>query len=89
MKNFFSSLFDFFSTPWWVKITTAEPNCVYYFGPFNSEEEAIQHQPGFIEDLQQENARDIRAAIQRCATPAQLTVELEPSKRSAAAVSSV
>ncbi|MCY7274233.1 MAG: DUF1816 domain-containing protein, partial [Phormidesmis sp. CAN_BIN44] len=22
------------STPWWVEIKTAEPNCTYYFGPF-------------------------------------------------------
>ena len=83
MKNFFSGLFDFFSTPWWIKITTAEPNCIYYFGPFESEEEAIAYQPGFIEDLQQENAQQIAASIQRSQAPTQLTVEFESAKPSA------
>ena len=83
MKNFFSNLFDFFSTPWWIKITTAEPNCIYYFGPFESEKEALQYQPGFIEDLKQENAQQIATSIQRCSTPSQLTVELETSKSAA------
>ncbi|MGB3769037.1 MAG: DUF1816 domain-containing protein [Phormidesmis sp.] len=87
MKNFFSNLFDFFSTSWWIKITTAEPNCVYYFGPFESEKEAIQYQPGFIEDLQQENAQQIAASIQRCAAPSELTVEFELSKPPAAMMS--
>lgn len=83
MKNFFSSLFDFFSAPWWVKITTAEPNCLYYFGPFDSEEEAMRHQPGFVEDLTQENAREIKVSIQRTPTPSELTVEYQPSKQTA------
>ena len=83
MKKFFSSLFDFFSTPWWIKITTAEPNCIYYFGPFESEEEAISYQSGFIEDLQQENAQEIAASIQRSQAPTQLTVEFEPAAQSA------
>ncbi|PZO22304.1 MAG: hypothetical protein DCF25_03055 [Leptolyngbya foveolarum] len=87
MKNFFSNLFDFFFTPWWIKITTAEPKCIYYFGPFESEKEAVQYQAGFIEDLQQENAQQITASIQRSSAPDQLTIELEPSKSSAAMVS--
>ena len=87
MKNFFSNLFDFFSTSWWIKITTAEPNCIYYFGPFESEKEATQHQAGFIEDLQQENAQQITASIQRSSAPEQLTVEFESSKPSAAMAS--
>ena len=83
MKNFFSSLFGFAATPWWIKITTAEPNCIYYFGPFDSEAEALQHQPGFIEDLEGENAHQIEASLQRSEAPEKLTVEFEPSKRAA------
>ena len=84
MKNFLSGLFNFSTTPWWIKITTAEPNCLYYFGPFVSEEEAIQHQPGFIEDLQGENAQQIKASLQRSKAPEQLTVEFETSQPAAA-----
>ena len=87
MKNFFSGLFDFFSTPWWIKVTTAEPNCLYYFGPFASEEEAIQYQPGFIEDLSQENAQQISASILRSPKPDQLTIEYETSNSSAEMIS--
>ena len=76
MKNFFSNLFGFLSTPWWVKITTAEPNCIYYFGPFDSELEAVEAKPGFIEDLQQEGAENIETSLQRSAEPEELTIEL-------------
>ena len=83
MKNFFSSLFGFAATPWWIKITTAEPNCIYFFGPFESEAEALNHQPGFIEDLEGENAQQIETSLQRSEAPDQLTIELESSKQTA------
>ncbi|MEM6449321.1 MAG: DUF1816 domain-containing protein [Cyanobacteria bacterium P01_D01_bin.105] len=76
MKNFFSNLFNFFSSDWWVKITTAEPNCIYYFGPFDSEQEAMQAKPGYIEDLEQEGAQSIKTSLQQTAEPEQLTLEL-------------
>jgi hypothetical protein len=77
MKNFFSGLFGLFSTPWWVKITTAEPNCIYYFGPFDSESEAAQAKSGYIEDLQQEGAQQIQTSIEHSPEPQELTIELE------------
>ena len=77
MKNFFSSLFGLFSTPWWVKITTADPHCIYYFGPFDSEEEAEQAKPGYIEDLQAEGAQRIQTSLQHIAEPEELTIEME------------
>lgn len=79
MKNFFTSLFGLFSNPWWVKITTSEPNCVYYFGPFDNEEEATQAKPGYIEDLQQEGAQQIQFVIKQMAEPKELTIEAEMS----------
>ncbi|MEO1673227.1 MAG: DUF1816 domain-containing protein, partial [Cyanobacteria bacterium J06631_2] len=33
--------------PWWVKIATNEPKCVYYFGSFVSKENAIDALPGY------------------------------------------
>ena len=79
MKNFLGNLFGLFSTPWWVKITTAEPHCIYYFGPFDSETEALQAQPGYIEDLQQEGAQQIQTSLQHSSEPDELTVDLETS----------
>ena len=54
MKNFLSNLFSSFSKPWWVEISTTEPRCLYYFGPFDTQSEAELHQAGYIEDLEQE-----------------------------------
>lgn len=51
--------------PWWVKITTAKPKCVYYFGPFDSQNEAVASQSGYLEDLMAENAREIRIEIKQ------------------------
>lgn len=76
MKNFFSSLFGLFSNPWWVKITTAEPNCIYYFGPFDTQLEAAQSKAGYIEDLQQEHAQQIQSMIEQIAEPKELTIEI-------------
>lgn len=76
MKNFFSNLFSFFSHDWWVKITTSEPNCIYYFGPFSSEDEALQARPGYIEDLEGEGAERISTSLQQSSEPENLTIEM-------------
>ncbi len=39
------------STPYWVKIKTAQPKCIYYFGHFDNLQEAKINQNGYIEDL--------------------------------------
>ncbi|MEM9509780.1 MAG: DUF1816 domain-containing protein [Cyanobacteria bacterium P01_E01_bin.35] len=48
---------------WWVKIVTGQPQCTYYFGPFDSQSEAIESQSGYKEDLVAEQAREIRIEI--------------------------
>ena len=81
MKNFLSNLFSSFSKPWWVEISTSQPRCRYYFGPFDTESEAAGHQAGYIEDLELEGAQQIDVTIKCCAEPPHLTVEYtEPSK---------
>jgi len=62
------------SLPWWMEVTTENPRCLYYFGPFDSSQEASAHQSGFLEDLQGEGATDIRVEIKQC-QPQILTVE--------------
>jgi hypothetical protein len=59
---------------WWVEIVTEEPKCLYYFGPFDTYDEALFYQPGYIEDLQSEAAIGIDAKIVRC-QPSILTRE--------------
>ncbi len=53
-------------TDWWTKITTMEPKCVYYFGPFSSYDEAKVSYRGYIEDLDHEGAKGIIVIIERC-----------------------
>lgn len=50
---------------WWVKITTAIPHCIYYFGSFDSQADALQAQYGYIEDLIEEKAIGISVEIKQ------------------------
>lgn len=58
---------------WWLEISTKVPDCIYYFGPFSSLEEAENAQMGYIEDLRQENAEGIDAQV-KFDNPVQLTI---------------
>jgi Domain of unknown function (DUF1816) len=68
------SVLDFLGLAWWVEIKTDLPRCTYYFGPFASSSEAEESKPGYIEDLQNEDAQGLVASVKRCKPP-QLTIE--------------
>lgn len=59
--------------PWWVKISTIVPNCIYYFGPFDTFREAQLSRAGYIDDLVEEKAQGITVKIQRC-QPTEMTI---------------
>ncbi len=65
-------------TAWWAEIITTEPRCKYYFGPFQTSDEAKVAYPGYVEDLDGEGAQGIIVVIKRC-NPQVLTLcdELE------------
>jgi len=80
MSNFLSRLLGgLFGTSqeWWVEISTSQPSCTYYFGPFSSSGEAGYYKGGYVEDLEQEGAQNIRTTIKKCARPEQLTIDSE------------
>ena len=58
---------------WWVAIQTKNPQCTYYFGPFESALEARGLQEGYLEDLRQEQAQGITVEIKQC-QPEHLTI---------------
>lgn len=62
-----------FNQPYWVEITTKEPFCIYYFGPFDTYIEAKTMQSGYVEDLVEEKATGISIEIKRC-MPTKLTI---------------
>lgn len=66
-------LSDFKQGAWWVKIVTQQPNCLYYFGPFDSEEEAKTNETGYLQDLESEGAQEIQVIIYQ-GQPQKLTV---------------
>ncbi len=57
---------------WWVEVTTSDPSCIYYFGPFLNFDEASDRCPGYIQDLINEGAQMISPVI-KCGHPAELT----------------
>ncbi|HBE19878.1 MAG TPA: hypothetical protein DEG17_19000 [Cyanobacteria bacterium UBA11149] len=61
------------SSAWWVEISTTQPQVIYYFGPFDSFEEAKDFQGGYIEDLEEEGAIGITVEIKWC-SPDNLTI---------------
>ena len=58
---------------WWITILTAQPLCLYYFGPFTFSQDAESIKDRFIEDLRQENALILCTRI-RFLQPSQVTV---------------
>jgi len=58
---------------WWVEITTVQPYCTYFFGPFESRQEAELFLPGYIEDIEQEGCEKIGIQLKQC-KPQELTV---------------
>ena len=72
------SVFYYLNQPytrdWWLKITTIDPFCVYYFGPFSSEKIARQHIGGYREDLEQEQAQITQVVLNQVIPPTQLTI---------------
>jgi hypothetical protein len=65
---------DLLGQAWWVEISTAEPQCVYYFGPFANAQAADLATAGYVEDLESENAQAIRVQVKRC-KPNRLTID--------------
>ncbi len=58
---------------WWIRITSYSPDGVYYFGPFDSWDEAESKQTEYIETIKYEGAAAIISQIKQC-QPQQLPV---------------
>lgn len=80
MNNFLSRLLEKIfgsNKAWWLEIKTNHPSCTYYFGPFDSETEAEAMKGGYIEDLENEGAQNIRFVFHHCSRPDTLTISEE------------
>jgi hypothetical protein len=72
-KDLITGFTQSIGTSWWLEITTAQPQCTYYFGPFDGAADAESAKPGFLEDLHHEGAQGITTIIKRC-KPAAMTI---------------
>ena len=59
---------------WWLRVTTKEPCCEYYFGPFSQRCDVAIRRGGFIKDLYDEGATQIETEI-LWYRPTELTIE--------------
>lgn len=73
IEQIFVSYLEQMGKAWWVKISTKNPDCIYYFGPFVSHREAQLSQLGYIEDLERERPQLISIEIKQC-QPKELTI---------------
>ncbi|MEM9136994.1 MAG: DUF1816 domain-containing protein [Cyanobacteria bacterium P01_F01_bin.42] len=69
----FAKVYNQLGLAWWVEIKTTTPECIYYFGPFLTSAEAQNAMPGYIQDLEEEEAKGIEAVVRRC-KPQNITV---------------
>ncbi len=74
MSSRMAEVFHRLGLAWWVEVKTQTPPCTYYFGPFISAKDAETALPGYIQDLESEQAQGIVTTVKRC-KPKQLTME--------------
>ncbi|MEM8777858.1 MAG: DUF1816 domain-containing protein [Cyanobacteria bacterium P01_G01_bin.49] len=67
-------ILNFIGMAYWVEVITDSPQCTYYFGPFSNQQEADGACDGYLEDLESEGAKGIKAVVKRCKQPTNLTV---------------
>jgi hypothetical protein len=59
---------------WWLEVGTLKPLCIYYFGPFESQQETHTAKHGFLRDLENKNVILAFACSKFC-QPQQLTID--------------
>ena len=59
---------------WWAKIETADPNAIYWFGPFLTKRSLKENMSSFIHDLLDEGTSSIKHSLVRCKKEEPLTV---------------
>ncbi len=61
----------------WVEVETESPKSTYYFGPYDSKDEASNNTNGYITDLEKKEAKNISINIKQSREPSQLKASEE------------
>jgi hypothetical protein len=72
--DIWTSTLDFLGQAWWIEVSTTQPRCTYYFGPFADAKEAELSLQGHLADLESEYAQGIQVQVKRC-KPERLTID--------------
>lgn len=62
---------------WWVEVDTDSPKRTYYFGPYETKDEASNNTSGYIKDLEKKGSKKISINIKQGRQPSQLTASDE------------
>ena len=73
LKEILISILQNLGLAWWVEVSTRNPHCIYYFGPFLNGTDAQIASQGYVEDLETENAEGIVVHVKKC-KPKHLTI---------------
>lgn len=85
MLAMFASVFWLLNEPsgssrrgeWWVEVDTDSPKRTYYFGPYDSREEASDNTTSYIRDLEKKGAKKISINIKQGRQPTELRASEE------------
>ncbi|MBT9312763.1 DUF1816 domain-containing protein [Leptothoe kymatousa] len=75
MKKFIHQLFSLLDRSWWLEILAASPSRGYYFGPFESESEALQEQRRYVKDIEGKGSEVLLVSVVRRQAPTNRMVE--------------
>lgn len=64
-----------FEQAWWIVVRTEQPKYEYFFGPFEQKQEALSLESGYVSDLCEEGATNVKSWIRWC-QPTSITSEV-------------
>lgn len=75
MENLISQFFGLAKKSWWLEILAASPSRGYFFGPFDSQGEAIKEQLRYVKNIEREGREVLLVSVVRRQAPAERTVD--------------
>ena len=69
MNKLINQVFGLLNKSWWLEIMAASPSCGYYFGPFESEREALKEQLRHIKEIERQGREVLLVSVVRRQAP--------------------
>ncbi len=69
MENLINQVFSLLNQSWWLEIMAASPSCGYFFGPFESESEALEEQLRYVNDIERQGREVLLVSVVRRPAP--------------------